>query len=235
MTDVGEPEGDDGASPGEGPGITEFLTSARGIITAVATLIIAVSGLITALRATGLLGGDSDDEPTPGLFTAGPVRGGHVSVEGRSVVVTSSRAGQPVVHLANLEGDRVNVSLSARIKRSSGTDDYGAGFVCRHRNALNYYALSVLSGGRYRILKYRKGKNVAVLSKGDRVAAIRDGANDVTASCLGDDKATLTLSVNGLTVGQATDRDPIRSGGAGIRVGTNTPPVTCRFDLLDLS
>ena len=238
MSDVGEPGGDSPPSLEEGGGFTGFLTSLRGVIASIAALVIAISGLLTALKAVGVF--DGDDEPGPltqtstgGLFTGGPVRYGTVSVEGASVSVTASRRGRPVVHLASLEDDRDDVSLSARIERTGGSNDYGAGLVCRHRSAANYYVFSLLSGGRYRILRYRGGK-AAVLSSGERVAAIRDGANDVTASCLGDQPTRLRLVVNGLTVGRADDVDGIADGAVGVRVGTNTPPVTCRFDDLVL-
>jgi hypothetical protein len=234
MSDLGEPGGDSTPSVGEGGGFTGFLTSLRGVIASIAALVIAISGLLTALKAVGVFDGGSDD-PKPltqtvggSLFTGGPVRYGHVSVEGASVSVTASRRGRPVVHLANVKEDRGDVSLSARIERTGGSDDYGAGLVCRHRSAANYYVFSVLSGGRYRILRYRDGK-AAVLSSGERVAAIRDGANDVTASCLGEGPTRLRLVVNGLTVGRADDADGIADGGVGIRVGTSEPPVTCRF------
>lgn len=235
MSDLGDPGADSTPSAEEGGGFTGFLTSLRGVIASIAALVIAISGLLTALKAVGVFDGGTDD-PKPltqtvggSLFTGGPVRYGHVNVEGASVSVTASRRGLPVVHLANVEEDRGDVSLSARIQRTGGSDDFGAGLVCRHRSFADYYVFSILSGGRYRIIRYRDRKPV-VLSSGERVAAIRDGANDVTASCLDDEPTRLRLVVNGLTVGRAEDPDGIAEGAVGIRVGTNTPPVICRFD-----
>lgn len=105
--------------------------------------------------------------------------------------------------------------------------DFGAGFVCRHQGAATYYVLSILIDGRFAILRYRNGRTT--LARGVS-GAIRDGANDVVARCLGDRPTTLSLTVNGSTVGRAQDAEGIETGSIGIRVGTNDRSATIRFD-----
>jgi hypothetical protein len=228
-----DPSGDAPAGPDAGGGFTGFLSSLRGVIAAIATLVIAVSGLITALRATGVLNGD--DEPTPlastderrsGLFRAVTRTKGDIYFEGDTMVVVAKRRDDPYLELAEGDTEYEDVSLSARIE---GPDkDFGAGFVCRHRGGRTYYLLSIQSGGRFSIVRYRGGPGNA-LARG-MSSAIRDSANDVIARCLDDRPTTLSLTVNGSTVARAEDEDGIERGSIGVRVGTKQPHAAIRFD-----
>jgi hypothetical protein len=229
-----ETSGDMPAPSEGGGGITGFLTSLRGVIAAVATLVIAVSGLLTALRATGVL--DGDDEPTPtittgedgsDLFRAAKRTIADVYFERATMYVKAKARGAPFVHLAELSDNLGDVALSGRLEGPLGAD-FGAGFVCRHQGAGTYYLLSILSESRFVILRYR-GRERTVLARGAS-SAIRDGANDVVARCLGERPTSLSLMVNGSTVASAQDAEGIASGAIGIRVGTNDPPATVRFD-----
>ena len=231
-----DPSGDAPVGPDSGGGITGFLGSLRGVIASLATLVIAVSGLVTALRATGVIGGD---DPTPTITTPTttgeegtdlfhPVTRtkGDIYFEGKTMFVVAKKRGDPFLELAQGDEEYGDVSLSTRLEGPKG--DFGAGFVCRHRGAATYYLLSILSGGRFSIVRYRGGQR-AVLARGVS-GAIRDGANDVVARCLGDEPTTLSLRVNDSPVGRAEDDDGIEGGSVGVRVGTTRPPATIRFD-----
>jgi hypothetical protein len=112
----------------------------------------------------------------------------------------------------------------------SGAADYGTSFVCRYESNRNYYALGVLSGGRYNIVRYRDGRLVSLTGGIRRSGLIRDRMNDVTARCVGNDPTTLTLVVNGSVVAERQDPDGIESGNVGVRASSSESFVTVRFD-----
>jgi hypothetical protein len=94
-----DPSVDAPAGPDAGGGFTGFVTSLRGAIAAVATLVIAISGLITALKATGVLNGDAapisagpKDEPGPFRSIRRP--NGRVYFDAGAMYVTASTPGQ---------------------------------------------------------------------------------------------------------------------------------------------
>jgi hypothetical protein len=232
--------------PGEGPapdaeaggGIVSFLTSLRGVVSTIAALVIAIGGLITALNQVGILGDDEEavttntttTETTTALF--GPVTrpNGRVYFDGNVMYVRASSPGRPLLHLADRGEPLADVSMSARTVWVSGARDYGVGLVCRYENAANYYLLSVLSEGRYNIVRYRNGKGES-LTRGIQTGyGPAEGANDVYAKCAGDDPATLTLTVNGRELATVRDGDGIGSGIIGVRVGSSESFVTLRFE-----
>jgi hypothetical protein len=239
---MAEPAGPAGPDD-SGSGIIGFLSGSRNLIATIATLIGAVSGLVLALNKAGIIGGDDPDvvsgtttEPTvtekpPGrLFPEARRPNGNVYYDGETMYVKTKLPRQRFLHLADLEDPLEDVSLRGRIAWVSGASDYGAGFVCRYANAANYYLLSVLSDGRYNILRYRAGKPVSLTGGIQRSSAVRDGANEVTARCVGRDPVSVRLIVNGETLASKTDGDGIESGNVGIRVGTDESVATFRFD-----
>jgi hypothetical protein len=115
------------------------------------------------------------------------------------------------------------------VQRVSGAYDYGISFVCRYRNAANYYLLAFLSNGGHNIVRYRNGKPT-FLSRRQGTAEATEGPKKLAARCLGVEPTILSLSVDGRTLGRAEDRDDIPSGTAGIRLGSSESRVTCRFD-----
>jgi hypothetical protein len=238
-----EPEDASAPSPDGGGGITSFITSVRGLIAAAGTLVFAVVALIGVLREVGVLGDDGDGaartttrpngatEPkATTLF--GPITrpNGRVYFDQETMYVTASRPARPLLHLADFEESLREVAMSARVRWVSGARDFGIGFVCRYQNAANYYLLSILSGGRYNIVKYRNGRGVSLLGRIRESPAITDNENDIQARCVGGEVTTLTLTVNGREIEVVTDKDAIESGTVGVRVGSSESFVTCTFD-----
>jgi hypothetical protein len=86
-----------------------------------------------------------------------------------------------------------------------------------------------LSGGRYNIVRYRKGRRESLTHGIQTGYQPTEGAIDVYAKCAGDDPATLTLTVNGRQLDTVRDEDGIGSGIIGVRVGTSESFVTLRF------
>ena len=233
--------GEGPAPPAEGGGgLVSFLTSIRGVISTIAALVVAIGGLITALNQVGLIG---DDDPTknhtaPGLF--GPVErpNGRVYFDEDVpdvMYVRASIPNQPLLHLADRGEPLSDLSIRVRTEWVSGARDYGLGLVCRYENANNYYLLSLLSGGRYNIVRYRKGRRES-LTRGIQTGYEPiEGATDVYAKCVGDDPANLTLTVNGRQLATVRDEDAIGSGIIGVRVGSSESFVTIRFEGFVLS
>lgn len=230
-------EGDPGPSDSDGGG-GSFWTSLPALLTAAAVLIGAVVSAVATLR-------DNDDEAVASATTTAPTTtdgepqtliapferpdGRRLYYEGGTMYVRAPTANRPVVAVAEANEAFGDVSLRARIARTSGAPDFGAGFVCRHVDDGNYYLLSVLSGGRYHLVRYRRGKPVS-LTGGIRTSdAIEDGEQDVAARCVGDDPVILTLSVGGTRIATARDEDGIESGNVGVRVGTGESAVTVSF------
>jgi hypothetical protein len=226
-------EGDPGpVDPGGGRG--SFWTSLPTILSALAVFVTAIVGAIVQLR-----GGDGDSEggsttqttSTPGLshFVAMTRPGGRNYFEGEKMFVKASEPAQPVLVLA--EGDKPlqDVRMKVRAEWISGAKDYGIGLVCRYANANSYYLLSVLSGGRYHIVRYRKGKPVSLTGGIQTSGLIEEGANDIDVKCIGSDPTALTLVVDGKEIKTVRDDDGIEQGNVGIRVGTSESVVTCSF------
>jgi hypothetical protein len=235
--------GDVGAPDGGGGGIVSFLTSIRGVVSTIAALVVAISGLIAALNQVGIIGDDgtpttiaattipqpttTNSEPAT-LFRSIKRPNGRVEFEGDVMYVHASRPARPLLHLADLGEPISDMSIGVRTEWVSGADDYGFGLICRYENQDNYYLLSVLSGGRYKIIRYSDGKPKALRSGTDSGAS--EGANDVKVKCTGDDPTTLTLTINKRPVATARDEDGIAEGIVGVRVGSTQLPVTLRFE-----
>jgi hypothetical protein len=221
-----------------GGGLSAFLSSAPRVIGSITALIGAVTGLLIALNKTGVIGGDGDDgstTPTETVEAAGmygpltrPI--GRVYFDGKTMYVKAAMPGRPLVHLANLAQALGDVSMSARVQRVSGADDYGVGFICRYESPASYYLLAVLSGPRYNLVKYRDGKPISLSGGIKPTGAVSEGENTITAKCVGDEPTALTLQANGQTLGTAKDADGIESGNIGVRVGSSESFVTLRFD-----
>jgi hypothetical protein len=222
-----------------GGGITGFLGGVRGAIAAVAALVVAVSGLITALKTTGVLDSDANatvtmtdgtttDTDRHDLFRAVKRPNGRVYFEGNTMYVTASTPGRPFLHLAEGEEEFSDIVLSARIDHVSGAPDHGVSFVCRYRNAANYYLLALLSNGGHNIVRYRNGKPT-FLSRRKGGASTAEGPRNVAARCLGYRPTVLSLSVNGEPAGGAQDAVGLETGTIGIRVGSSESRVTVSF------
>jgi hypothetical protein len=216
----------------DGGGIVSFLTSIRGVISTIAALVVAISGLIAALNQVGIIGDDTTTTPTEeGTRLFGPVTrpNGRVYFDGEVMYVHASRAARPLLHLADRGEPISDMSMSVRTEWVSGARDYGFGLVCRYENAANYYLLSVLSGGRYNIVRYRAGKPRSLTGMRTGSGAT-EGANDVHVKCTGDDSTSLTLTVNGRALPTVRDEDGIAEGIVGVRVGSSESVVTLRFE-----
>jgi hypothetical protein len=226
-------EGDLGPSDSDSGG-GSFWTSLPALLTAAAVLIGAIVSAVATLR-------DDDDDAvaattapvTTQVEVAAPFApftrpSGRLYFEGETMFVKAAQPGRPLVALAESETALADVRLDARIEWVSGARDYGVGFVCRYADAANYYLLSVLSGGRYNVVRYRRGKPQSLTGMRTS-AAIEAEGNDLTARCVGSDPVVLTLAVDGRDVATARDADGIDRGNVGVRVGTSESVVTCSF------
>ncbi len=223
-------EGESGDPVDAGGGGGSFWTSLPTILTASAVFIGAVVSAVVALRGDN---GNHSSTQAATTLSAGqhflPMTRswGRTYFEGDTMFVKASKPAQPMLVLAEGDEPLRDVRMSAHAAWVSGARDYGIGFVCRYENAANYYLLSVLSGGRYHIVRYRKGRPVSLTHGIQTSTLIQDGSNDVDVRCVGSKPATLTLSVGGTEVKSVQDAAGIEAGNVGIRVGTSESVVTC--------
>jgi len=213
------------------------------VITAIAALIGAVSGLLIALNKAGVLGdgggggssGTTTTEEADSLFQAGRSPAGRVYFDGKTMYVRVNNAKAPMVLRADQSDPLQHVAMRTRVRWVSGATDYGFSLLCRYRNPKNYYLLAVLSGSRYNIARYRDGR-LTSLTRGFQTSTyIGEDDNDVKASCVGESPTTLTLEVNGHRIAQASDPAGLPAGNIGIRVGTGESFVTTSFEDFVLS
>jgi hypothetical protein len=231
LADLEPPDGHD-SEPGGGFGIGSFLNTAPKAIGSITALIGAITGLLIALNKVGLLDGDDGGPKTTTTetpFAAFTRPAGRVYFDGKTMYVKAAVPGRPLVVLANQEEPLQDVTISARVKWLSGASDYGLSLICRYESNRNYYLLGVLSKGRYNIARYRDGKLTSLT--GIRTSsAIEEGANNITARCVGDQPTALTLEANGQTVDSVKDAEGIEGGNIGVRVGSGESFVTLSFD-----
>ena len=231
-------EGDSGPS-GTDSGGGSFWTSLPALLTASAVLIGALVSAVVTLTNDG---GGSDivlptttTPPATGQHFAAMTRPlGRVYFEDDTMFVKALQPGRPLLVLAEADEALADVRLGARVEWVSGAKDYGVGFVCRYADAGNYYLLSVLSGGRYHIVRYRRGKPVSLTRGIQTSGAVEEAGNDVAARCVGSDPVSLTLTVGGRDIATARDTDGIERGNVGIRLGTSESVVTCSFRAFEL-
>ena len=224
-------EGDPGPSDAGGGG--SFWTSLPALLTASAVLLGAVVSAVVAFRADGdgSAGGatTSTEPPESRLFAAATRPAGRLYYEGATMFVKAAQPSRPMLALAETEELLRDVGLRARTEWISGAKDYGVGFVCRYANAANYYLLSILSGGRYHIVRYRKGRPVSLTGGIQTSTAVDEAIGDVGARCVGNDPVLLTLTAAGRDFATARDANGIAEGNVGIRVGTSESVVTLSF------
>lgn len=225
-------EGDPGPIDAGDGGGGSFWTSFPAILTASAVFIGALVSAVVALRGEdGNAGGGTTTTTAQGSEYFLPVTrpAGRVYFEGETMFVKASLPARPMLVLAENDEQLEDVGMSARAEWVSGAKDYGVGFVCRYADAGNYYLLSVLSDGRYHIVRYRKGKPVSLTGGIQTSGAIEDDANDISVRCVGNEPVILALEVNNRDVARVRDEDGIEAGNVGIRVGTSESVVTHSF------
>ena len=234
-------EGEPGTSDAGGGG--SFWTSLPALLTASAVFLGAVVSAVVALRSDGSGNAKTDAagttttsaEPVESrYFTATTRPAGRVYFEGGTMFVKAAQPSRPMLALAETEELLREVGLRANVEWVSGAKDFGVGFVCRYADAGNYYLISVLSGGRYHIVRYRKGRPVSLTGGIQTNTAVRDDLGDVGARCVGSDPVLLTLTAGGRDVATARDAAGIAEGNVGIRVGTSESAVTLAFRDFDL-
>ena len=217
---------------GTGGGLGAFLSSAPRVIGSITALIGAVTGLLIALNKAGIIGGEStkpeDADSVFGTLERPPI--GRVYFDGKTMYVRATKPDNPLIHLSKLDDSLGDVSMSARVKWVSGAKDYGVGFMCRYDGPSRYYLLSVLKGSEYNLVRYRDGKAISLIGGKKPTSALTEGANTLTAKCVGDQPTILTLQANGQTIGTAKDDDGIESGNIGVRAGSSESFVTLSFD-----
>ena len=220
-----------------------FWTSLPALLTASAVLLGAVVSAVVALRDdddSGMSAGGQTTTTTSGpeeseYLVAVTRPAGRIYFEDGTMFMKASKPAQPMLALAERDEPLRDVGLKAHAEWVSGAKDYGIGFVCRYANAGNYYLLSVLSGGRYHIVRYRKGRPVSLTGGIQTSAAIDEDANDVEARCVGSEPVILTLTVGGRDVARARDAAGIEEGNVGLRLGTSESVVTCAFRDFELN
>ena len=228
-------EGDPGTSDTGGGG--SFWTSLPALLTASAVLLGAVVSAVVAFRDDdgSADGAATTTTPTESrLFAAATRPAGRLYFEGETMFVKAAKPSRPMLALAETDELLRDVGLRASAEWVSGAKDFGVGFVCRYADAGNYYLLSVLSGGRYHIVRYRKGRPVSLTGGIQTSTAVRDDLGDVGARCVGSDPVLLTLTAGGRDFATARDAAGIAEGNVGIRVGTSESAVTFAFRDFDL-
>lgn len=239
LADIEPTDGSD-PEPGGGFGISSFLSSAPRAIGSITALIGAVTGLLIALNKVGILGDDGGGATTTTTkmngseyFQAFNRPQGSVYFEGKTMYVKAAMT-HPLVVPADPEKSLQDVAMTVRAKWVSGATGYGVGLICRYRSNSEYYLLSVLTGGRYNIVRYRdvggKPKPFS-LTKGIQFNdAVDNTVNDLSARCVGDNPTRLTLKANGVELGSVDDPDGIESGNIGVRMGSTESVFTLSFD-----
>jgi hypothetical protein len=225
-----EPPASDGDPSGSW--FSTFLSSTPRVIGSITALIGAISGLLIALNRVGILdngGTTTTSKPAQSLFSPMKRPVGQVYFDGTTMYVKAAQPATPLLLLADQDKQLQNVAMSTSVTWMSGASDYGYSLLCRYRNSRNYYLVGVLSGGRYNIARYRDGALTSLTHKIQRSTYIDDAQNEVTVRCVGDDPTTLSLEVNGHTVGSVNDRTGLEGGNVGMRVGTLESFVTLRF------
>ncbi len=203
------------------------------MIGSITALIGAISGLLIALNRVGVLGnGDpgTTSKPAKSLFSPMTRPVGRVYFDGTTMYVKAAQPRTPVLLLADQDKQLQDVAMSTSVTWMSGASDYGYSLLCRYRNSRNYYLVGVLSGGRYNMARYRDGVLTSLTHGIQQSNYIDDAENEVTMRCVGDDPTTLSLEVNGRTVGSAKDTDGLEGGNVGMRVGSGESTVTLRFE-----
>lgn len=121
----------------------------------------------------------------------------------------------------------VDVSLEVDAAQIGGYSDGYYGLVCRHQDNHNYYLLVVSRNGNFGIAKMLDNQLRFLNFAYVYADLLADKGNRLRADCVGN---TLTLSVDGTPVLQATD-DSFSSGRAGMVVGNRSMAGTnVRFD-----
>jgi hypothetical protein len=248
LADLEPPSGpDDSGSSG---GLSAFLSTTPRVVGTITALIGAISGLLIALNKVGILGGDggATTHVTPTVPTStsqdillfGPdTRGGGRGEVRResdgSLTIRAEEPGHGVRVLADQANPPSDVSLRVRVKWVRGEQDWSFALVCRFKDSKNFYLLGVIPLTRkYNIARYRDG-HLTSLTGLQPSDAIRHDENNVTARCTDNQPTTLTLGVNGETVRRVDDPNGLEGGNVGLRVGSVTGVVTCRFSDLDLN
>lgn len=247
MADTEPPAGsDDSDSSG---GLSAFLNSTPKMISGIAALIGAVTGLVIALNKAGVLGSDNAASTLSTTQTGGTTTDastslfgpktqgggdGRVWVENGTLYINARERQHGVRVLADQENPPPDVSLSSSVKWVSGERDWSFSVLCRFRDSRNFYLLGVIPPKRlYNIAMYRDGRlrSLSGLRPSD---AIRKDENTVAATCIGSDPTVLSLKVNGETVKTVYVPNGLDSGNVGVRAGSVKGPVTAAFDDLAL-
>jgi hypothetical protein len=234
LPDLEPPDGSGDAD--SGGGFASLFNTTPKVIGAISGLIVAVSGLLVALNKAGLVDGDTPDtntKTTPAetapTTTTGPTEvfsefdrlNGRLYFEDGTMKIQAKQPRSPVVALSNRKAPRDVVMSTQAAERKTGAYDYGVSFICRRKNAKNYYLLGVLPyEGRYNIAKYRDGRLVS-LAHGRNRYVVHRNVNKLTVRCESDRPTFLKLFVNGQLLGRASDGEGLPLGDVGIRVGTN--------------
>ena len=247
MADTEPPLGSDNSD--SSGGLSAFLNTTPKMISGVAALIGAVTGLVIALNKAGVLGSDNAASTVSTTQTGGTTTGsgtalfgaktqgggdGRVWVENGTLYINARERQHGVRVLADQENPPADVSLSSSVKWISGERDWSFSVLCRFQDSRNFYLLGVIPPKRlYNIAVYRAGRlrSLSGLRPSD---AIRKDENTVTATCTGSDPTVLSLKVNGETVKTVYVPNGLDGGNVGVRAGSAVGPVTTAFDDLDL-
>ena len=159
---------------------------------------------------------------------------GRVYFDGKTMYVKAAMPTHPLVVPADPEQSLQDVAMSVRAKWVSGARGYGVGLICRYRSNSEYYLLSVLTGDRYNIVRYRdvggRPKPISLTHGIQSNSAVDDTTNDLSARCVGDNPTRLTLKANGVELASVDDPDGIESGNVGLRMGSYESVFTLSFD-----
>jgi hypothetical protein len=121
-----------------------------------------------------------------------------------------------------------DVIVTAQARQREGSNDNAYGVLCRYQSPENFYVFLISGDGYYAIGKYTSATNQIQYLTGEGQYQFSDAinqgaaANDIRASCVGDE---LSLSVNGIPL--ATVNDPtFVTGDVGLGASTFQPGTT---------
>lgn len=129
----------------------------------------------------------------------------------------------------DLDLENPDVTIETYVEKVAGPNSNNIGLVCRYTEQ-GYYALAITSRGEWYIWLWSEASDWVELGSGtDRAINLAERGNELAAVCQGD---RLTLYVNGVEVGSASDSTFTNGGQVGLMLWGEFPGLFVYFDFL---
>ena len=168
----------------------------------------------------GVLFGDDFNEGRDCGWALYERAGATAEIRDGALHLITSQPGQ--IWWTNPGRNLADVILTANVRPVEGPNDNAYGLICRYQSAENFYVFLISSDGFYAIGKYQSGNNQVTYLTGEGQYQFSEeinqgtSANQMRASCIGDE---LALSVNGVPVATVND-STFGSGDIGLAAST---------------